>query len=310
MADTEPLASGRVAVVVRTKDRPVFLARALADIDAQTFTDYVVCVVNDAGDPATVDAAVAAAPAGVRSRTVVLHRTRSTGMEAASNAGLAATASEYCCIHDDDDLWDPSFLERTVGFLDAHAETAMVAVRVMIRFEEERDGTYVETGRVPQWEPLHGIALAELLVINKVVPIGLLYRRTLHDELGPYDESLPVVGDWEFNLRVALRHPVELLDEPLAFWCQRPAAVGASANSIFGARDAHRVYDLKLRDAAIREHLAGGAPIGPYLFQAHLARQIMDRVDERFERLESLIRARTSPVHLARRLVARVRERL
>ena len=37
----------RVAVVVRTKDRPYFLRRALADVAAQSFHDAVVIVVND-----------------------------------------------------------------------------------------------------------------------------------------------------------------------------------------------------------------------------------------------------------------------
>ena len=42
--------SPTVAVLVRTKDRPRFLRRALANIAEQTFTDYTVCVINDGGD--------------------------------------------------------------------------------------------------------------------------------------------------------------------------------------------------------------------------------------------------------------------
>lgn len=270
----------RVAVIVRTKDRPQFLRRALADIDAQTFTDYAVVVVNDAGAPEQVDAVVAAAPGGVRDRITVLHRSESVGMEAASNAGLRASASEFCAIHDDDDLWEPQFLERTVAFLDAHPDTEMVAVRVTIRYEDEVDGEFVETGRVPFWGQLPAITIEDLFVINRVVPIGIVYRRRLHDELGFFDETLPVVGDWEFNMRVASRHEIELLDEPLAHWCQRPDATGAVANSIFEMHALHLKFDLKLRAAAIRDDLANGGHVGPYLFQAHLAHGLTRRLEQ------------------------------
>lgn len=301
MEQAQPLGTGRVAVVVRTKDRPQLLRRALADVDAQTFTDYVVVVVNDCGEPAAVDAVVAAAPAGVRGRTVVLHRTASTGMESASNAGLAATASEFCCIHDDDDLWEPGFLERTVAYLDAHPTIPMVAVRVVIRFEKEVDGVLVETDRVPLFGDLAGITIQDLLVTNRVVPIGLLYRRSLHDDVGGYDESLPVVGDWDFNVRVAARYEIGLLDEPLAYWCQRPTASGAAANSVFGSHDRHRAFDLKIRAEAIRDHLAQGASLAPYYFQAHLAREVMRHVDQRLDHLETMVANRTNPLYLARR---------
>ena len=36
--------------MVRTKDRPQLLCRALLNIDEQTFPDYSVVVVNDAGE--------------------------------------------------------------------------------------------------------------------------------------------------------------------------------------------------------------------------------------------------------------------
>lgn len=279
------LAAPRVAIVVRTKDRPQLLRRALMNIDEQTFRDYSVVVVNDAGDPAAVDAVIAAAPPQTRDRTTVLHRTESTGMEAASNAGLRASNSEFCCIHDDDDLWEPRFLERTVAFLDAHPETEMAVVRIFIRYEELIDGEYAETGRHEFWTDLPAITVQHLLITNRMVPIGVTYRRRLHDDVGFYDESLPVVGDWEFNLRVAARHEIGILDEALALWCQRPGATGASANSVLGAQRLHEQYDMKVRSDAIREDLVAGGSIGSYLYQAYLMKEVFRHVDLWGERL-------------------------
>lgn len=279
------IAAPRVAIVVRTKDRPQLLCRALLNIDEQTFPDYSVVVVNDAGDPAAVDAVVAAAPPQTRDRTTVLHRAESAGMEAAANAGLRASSSEFCCIHDDDDLWEPRFLERTVAFLDARPQTEMVVVRIFIRYEEVIDGEYVETGRQEFWTDLPAITVQHLLITNRMVPIGVIYRRRLHDDVGFYDESLPVVGDWEFNLRVAARHEIGILDEALALWCQRPGATGASANSVLAAQQLHEQYDLKVRADAIREDLVAGGSMGPYLYQAYLMQEVFRHVDLWGERL-------------------------
>lgn len=118
------MSSPTVAILVRTKDRPRFLSRALENIAQQTFTDYTVCVINDGGDEQATRAVIEASPLGLLgsnaqdSSRVQLLTTVGDNMEAASNAGLAATTSEYVAIHDDDDLWAPEFLERTVAALE------------------------------------------------------------------------------------------------------------------------------------------------------------------------------------------------
>ena len=112
------MSSPTVAILVRTKGRPRFLSRALENIAQQTFTDYTVCVINDGGDEQATRAVIEASPLGSNaqdSSRVQLLTTAGGNMEAASNAGLAATTSEYVAIHDDDDLWAPELLERTVA---------------------------------------------------------------------------------------------------------------------------------------------------------------------------------------------------
>ena len=53
----DALPQATVAVVIRTKNRPLFLARALDSVLAQTYEDWVGIVVNDVGDVRPVDAA-------------------------------------------------------------------------------------------------------------------------------------------------------------------------------------------------------------------------------------------------------------
>ena len=230
------MSSPTVAVLVRTKDRPRFLRRALANIAEQTFTDYTVCVINDGGDESTTRAILQASPLahlmeGDAPRLMLL-TTGGGNMEAASNAGLAATDSEFVAIHDDDDLWAPEFLARTVEALRS-SEALICSTRVVERYERETpEGEFEVYEERIFHDGLPGFGLQFLYRTNRAVPIGILYHRHLHELVGPYDESLPVVGDWEFNLRAAAVTEMLLVDEPLAYWSLRPQADGAEANSV------------------------------------------------------------------------------
>lgn len=273
--------SPTVAVLVRTKDRPRFLRRALANIAEQTFTDYTVCVINDGGDESATRAILQASPLahlleGDAPRLKLL-TTGGGNMEAASNAGLAATDSEFVAIHDDDDLWAPEFLERTVGALRA-SDALICSTRVVERYERETpEGEFKVYEERIFHDGLPGFGLQFLYRTNRAVPIGILYRRRLHELVGFYDESLPVVGDWEFNLRAAAVTEVLLVDEPLAYWSLRPEADGAEANSVQRQAE-HARFDASVRARAIRDDLQSGGRPGPYLYQAHLMADLERRV--------------------------------
>ena len=118
--------SSRVSVIVRTKDRPYFLARALADIAAQGHDELDVLVVNDQGDEDAARAVVASSP--LADRTRVLATSSPGGRCAAANRGVRAATADYVVLHDDDDLWHPDFLASTVAYLDAHPMEAGVVV--------------------------------------------------------------------------------------------------------------------------------------------------------------------------------------
>lgn len=266
-----------VAIIVRTKDRPVFLARALSNIAEQTFTDYTIALVNDGGETKAVDALLAEQPAEFRSKIQALHRPESTGMEAATNAGIHATNSTFIAVHDDDDLWEPTFLETSVRTL-VETGAAMSVVRTDEYFERITDDGFEFIDSVPFWGYLEWMSIQDFFRINRAVPISILYRRELHESLGYYNESLPVVGDWEFNIRVASAHEVVFIQENLAHWSKRVEATGANANSVYAGQNLHATYDSKVRAEAIREDLAAGGRPGPYLYQAHLANEVQDAV--------------------------------
>ena len=208
----------RAAIVVRTKDRPEFLARALASITSQTFDGWECVIVNDGGVAKSVDDLVATLDPVYRDRITVVHSPVSRGRWVSANAGVLATTAPLLVLHDDDDSWHPEFLTTAVDYLDARPDREGVVSRIEIRWERRRTAGGFEIERREVFQPhLSAPTLADTLLFNRFVPIAFVYRRRLHEELGLYDESLPVVGDWAFNLRVLSRGPLDYLGgEPLA----------------------------------------------------------------------------------------------
>ena len=63
-----------VAIVMRTYERPVLLARAIANVQNQTFSDWEPIIVNNGGDPSGVESVVSVARTSTgTSKFSVLH---------------------------------------------------------------------------------------------------------------------------------------------------------------------------------------------------------------------------------------------
>ncbi len=95
-----------ISIITRTKNRPILLKRAELSVFNQTRKDYEWIVVNDGGSPIAPSA------------NFVIQYPRSKGMEAASNIGISTASRKYVVIHDDDDSWNPQFLEKMIYALE------------------------------------------------------------------------------------------------------------------------------------------------------------------------------------------------
>ena len=260
----------RVAVITRTKNRPLLLDRARLSVTGQSLTDLVWIIVNDGGDRDHVEA-IATAARSAGTEVQVVHHDVSRGMEAATNAGLAAAPSDYVTIHDDDDSWDRDFLRETVGFLDSAPGYGGVTTRFR-KIQERMGQEEVEILRRLDAEgPRGAVHIADMVLSNPFPPIAFLYRRRVLDAIGPYREDFPVLGDWEFNLRFIREADIACLDACLANYHHRVGgATGANGNSVTDAGLAHLRQDAVFRNALLREDLAAGRPgIGVLLTLGH-----------------------------------------
>ncbi len=257
---------GSVAVITRTKDRPLLLARAAWSVASQDHANMHWVIVNDGGDPGPVRAI--ARDSGVApSRITLIENPKSVGMEAASNQGVRASDTEYVVIHDDDDSWEPSFVSSCVAFLHSPRAAAAgfegVVTRAWRVSEEIVADAVIEHHRVPYMPWVSEVPLAQMAVGNFFAPISFLFRRWVYDAVGGYDEALPVLGDWRFNLEFLARANIGLLDAYLSAYHHRDTGATPSvyANSVIGAQSLHAQYtsvvvNKLLRDPAASQGLA------------------------------------------------------
>jgi len=288
----------RVAVIVRTKDRPIFLKRALDDLCEQTYKDFICVVYNDAGDADAVVKVMETLSEEQKKHTKVINNDISRGMEAASNAAIASVDTEYVAIHDDDDTWHPEFLERTIHHLE-ETRAAGVVVHTDKIIEELVSADIIEKSR-SQWMPdIKVINLYRQCIDNQMTPITFIYKRSVYDELGGYDETLPVLGDWDFGIRFLQKHDVEYLDPgfALANYHHRKYVKGSMANNSFGdGIEKHRYWSNKLMNKYLREELATGQLGVGYImsklrYDQHEKAELVRRVLPRFisERLKKRV---------------------
>ena len=285
----------KVAIITRTKNRTVFLQRAINSILAQTFHDWLLVLVNDGGEKKAVDALVEEFAGQFQRRIQVIHHDRTAGMEAASNHGIKESKSLYLTILDDDDTWDPTFLEKCVNYLDNRnfSEIAGVVTHVVQVFERVEDGKIVKQKEEPldllgqhTLVPLPALPERNLFTSNSFV-----YERKVIDEIGYYREDFSVLGDWEFNLRFLRKYEIGVLAEKLAFYHKRECTSAQEfQNSLIAeTTKGHQAQLVLLQNNILRQDLEKNcAGLSQFMNINHEMYHLNQRISDIDQRISDL----------------------
>jgi GT2 family glycosyltransferase/SAM-dependent methyltransferase/Flp pilus assembly protein TadD len=238
----------KVSVIVPTYNRPDRLRMALESLAAQTFQDFEVIVVNDAG----CEIGFVIAACADRHRITTITHDRNRGLAAARNSGLREAKGTYIAYLDDDDRYLPNHLETLVGYLDRH-ECCVAYTDAWRVHERQIDGMYVETGRDVPYS--YDFSPADLLVSNYFPVLCVMHARQCLEEVGYFDESLFAHEDWDLWIRMATRFPFKHLPVTTAEFTWR--SDGTSMTS--GTRDTYkRTTELIYRKYAPYAELIAG----------------------------------------------------
>lgn len=174
-----------VSVIIPCYNGGAHLLGALDSLDAQTFRDFDVVVVDDGSN----DGATLGILDSIAERVRIV-RQGNRGLPAARNAGFATARADLVLPLDCDDRLDPRFLEATVDALGRNSDAAYAFTDLMLCGEKR--GVLAKR-----------FNLFTQLFVNQL-PYCMLIRHADWRDAGGYDESLrDGYEDWEFNIRLA-----------------------------------------------------------------------------------------------------------
>jgi glycosyltransferase involved in cell wall biosynthesis len=223
----------RVSVVVASFEHAAFVGECLASVAAQTFTDWELVVTDDGSGDGTAQAIRDFAAAHPRLPIDFVALPGNRGACVALNLGIRRARGEFVAILNSDDAFLPHKLARQVEFLDANPATGAVFGWPQLIDERGRPfadaahkdaSVFVQPNRSrQQWLRHffdHGNALCH--------PTALV-RRRCYEEIGLYDARLAQVPDLDLWIRLAMRHDIHVLAEPLVRFRILDAQRNASA---------------------------------------------------------------------------------
>lgn len=200
-----------VSVVIPTRDRPQFLRQAVESVLAQRQVNLELIIVNDGTSPI---------PPHPDLRVRVLDN-RQRGAVPARNMGVVSAAGRRIAFLDDDDWW-----------VDERHLALSLSAAAPFTFT---DGEFIFMDGSPPVEFAFGATAETLAMDNTILISGVCYEKSLHDNLGLFDEALPYYWDWDWYLRVA-RSGAMLRRIAVATVCIRVHAENMSGDQLETAR--------------------------------------------------------------------------
>jgi GT2 family glycosyltransferase len=198
-----------VCVVLPTRGRPEMLREAVESVLAQDYAgDIDVIVVHDQEEPQTELKALERP-----GRTItLLNNTHAQGLAGARNTGLDNTEAEFIASCDDDDFWDEDKLRLQMTRMLAEPDLNVLGAGIRLLMGDDH---------VVQWPgDSPDVTRAQLLRSRRkeLHSSTLLMRSKVFDQIGGYDESLPMsyAEDYEFLLRAIETGRIGVINAPLA----------------------------------------------------------------------------------------------
>lgn len=189
-----------VSVVVATYNRPETLPDCLRSILNQTEANLEVIVVNDAG----IDVEEIIDSLNHKGNILYTAHPKNRGIAAARNTGIGMARGKYIAYLDDDDIYYPEHIETLVGTLES-GDYKVAYTDANRGYQRTIKGRQVVTRRdVPYSSEFD---YDRILVRNFIPTLCILHEKSCLEDTGCFDESLPVLEDWDLWIRLSRKYP-------------------------------------------------------------------------------------------------------
>jgi glycosyltransferase involved in cell wall biosynthesis len=202
----------RVSIIVPFLNPGGFLQDAIDSVLSQTYESWELLLVDDGStDQSTRVAKMISGNSGGRIRYLEHPGHANRGMPASRNMGIINSRGVYIANLDADDTWDETFLAEFVSLLDGNPSVAMTfgPMKVWSSWSDAEDSQdWIQSFSFLPNKIIHPPAFLPLMLTGRNDPQGCVFRRTILDEVGLYEESLEMCEDWALFVKIALKYEI------------------------------------------------------------------------------------------------------
>jgi len=203
-----------VSIIVRTKDRPELLKRALQSIAAQTYGPIEVILVNDGGCDLRGEELKEILP------DVLLNYIRlekNTGRAHAGNVGIENAKGDYIGFLDDDDEF---YREHVATLVSAMKRSDYKIAYTAVEFVERTfDSGALQFTDIKKGLFAKDLSYNDLLIANYIPLISLLFKSDVLKNL-MFDETFDLYEDWDMLIRASEKNEFYFINKITAQYNQ------------------------------------------------------------------------------------------
>jgi len=210
-----------VSAIVSTYNDERFIRGCMESLTRQTIADLMEIIVVVSGS--TEREVHIVREFEERAGNITCLRTaQREGLYTAWNRAIRLARGRYVANHNTDDRLHPLAYERMASALEAFPDVALVYCDCLQTQGENE--TFESTSSREPYQTTQDHCLYDLLRFCYIGPFPM-WRRSLHDELGGFDEDFVSGADYEFWLRVAARHKLMRVRETLGLFLNRDSSL-------------------------------------------------------------------------------------
>ena len=230
----------KLSVILPVYNGERYISQAIESVLNQTFGDFELIIIDDGSDDDT--SKILAQFKQGDQRIKIIRNIRNLGVVKSLNIGLRSAAGDFIARIDADDIWKSDKLERQIKHFENDAElylSATAKINIDENGVERMDDLY------PQIFDYHEIRKS-ILKRNIICHSSVVFKRKILEEVGYYNESYINSEDYEYWIRIAASHKIEILEDPLV--CYRISKETVSYNRI----KEQRRYAIKAKISGVK----------------------------------------------------------
>ncbi len=232
----------RFSIIIPLYNKAPYVAKSIASVLAQTFTDYELLVVDDGSRD---DSAEMAAKAMAGWPDCRLIRQENAGVSMARNNGVTASQGDYLCFLDADDWWEPTFLEKMSKLIVEFPDAGIYGTSYTIVNETKRKTRVAPIGVEAGFGKGY-INYCQVYAKTLAMPLwtgAVCIPHPVFDEMHGFPKGIKLGEDFLLWIHIALKHKVAFLNMPLAFYNQDVDAANRGVGRLHNPEE-HMLWNL------------------------------------------------------------------